>query len=128
MCRVHSTGSPQLPPSYGRVWLCLVPADPIIRYSLRPKIFLRLGLPHPLLGCRPPAPLLQGVSVSVFVLVIVFLIFYLVFALLPFYCKVDEEEGELPLHEQGKEGVQNEPTDSPKPLNLFQSPPGILRF
>ena len=125
MCRVHCAGSSQLPPSFGRLWLCLDPAHPIIHYSLRPKIFLGLGLPHPLLGCRPPAPLLQGVSVSVFVLVIVFLIFYLVFALLPFYCKVDEEEGELPLHEQGKEKVQ---TDSSKPLTLFQSPPGILRF
>jgi len=55
------------------------------------------------------------------------LILYLIVALLPLCYKVDEEEGELPLHEQGKEGVQNEPTDSPKPLNLFQSPPGILR-
>ena len=124
MCRVHCAGSSQLSPSIGRLWLCLDPAHPIIHYSLRPKIFLGLGLPHPLLGCCPTAPLLQGVSVSV----LVFLIFYLVVALLPFYCKVDEEEGELPLHEQGKEGVQNEPTDSPKPLNLFQSPPGILRF
>ena len=126
MCRVHCAGSPQLPPSYGRVWLCLVPADPIIHYSLRPKIFLGLGLPHPLLGCCPTAPLLQGVSV--FLSVFVFLILYLVVALLPFYCKVDEEEGELPLHKQGKEKIQNGAANSSKPFTLFQSPPGILRF
>ena len=68
------------------------------------------------------------VSVFAFVFVIVFLIFYLVFALLPFYCKVDEEEGELPLHEQGKEKIQNGAANSSKPFTLFQSPPGILRF
>ena len=53
---------------------------------------------------------------------------HLLFALLPFYCKVDEEDGKLPLHEQEKEKVQTGATDSSKPLTLFQSPPGILRF
>ena len=116
MCTVHYTGPPQLPPSIGRLWLCLDPAHPIIHCSLRPKIFLGLGFPHPLFGCCPPAPLLQGVFVFVFVAV--FLI----------DCKVDEEDGELPLHEQGKEKVQTGAADSSKPLTLFQSPPGILRF
>ena len=126
MCTVHYTGSPQHAPSIGRLWLCLDPAHPIIHCSLRPKIFLGLGFPHPLFGCCPPAPLLQGVFVFVFVAV--FLIFYLVVVLLPLYCKVDEKDEELPLHEQGKGKVQNGAKDSSKPLTLFQSPPGILRF
>ena len=125
MCTVHCAGTSQLPPSIGRLWLCLDPTHPIIHYSLRPKIFFGLGFPYPLFGCCPPAPLLQGVSVFV----IFSLIYYLAVALMPFYCKVDEDEdGELPLHEQGKEKVQNGATDSSKPLTLFQSPPGILRF
>ena len=69
MCTVHYTGSPQHAPSIGRLWLCLDPTHPIIHYSLRPKIFFGLGFPYPLFGCCPPAPLLQGVFVFVFIFV-----------------------------------------------------------
>ena len=64
-----------------------------------------------------------------------FIVFYLVISLLPLCCKMreEEEEGDLPLHEQGMKGnIQNGQTDSSSPdessfSSLFKAPPGILR-
>jgi len=64
-----------------------------------------------------------------------FIVFYLVISLLPLCCKTreEEEEGDLPLHEQGMKGnIQNGQTDSSSPdessfSSLFKAPPGILR-
>jgi len=63
--------------------------------------------------------------------VFVFVFFYLVISLLPLCCKMrEEEEGDMPLHEQGN--IENGQTDSSTPYDnssssLFKPPPGILR-
>ena len=61
---------------------------------------------------------------------LVFIVLYLVIALLPLCCKMREEEVDLPLHEQLNDGdmlnrqTELSPTDSG---SLFKTPPGILR-
>ena len=63
---------------------------------------------------------------------LVFIVLYLVIALLPLCCKMREEEVELPLHEQMKDGdMLNRQTelssDDSGSSSLFKTPPGILR-
>ena len=61
-----------------------------------------------------------------------FIVLYLVIALLPLCCKMREEEVDLPLHEQLKDGdMLNRQTESSSAdsgsSSLFKTPPGILR-
>ena len=59
-----------------------------------------------------------------------FIVLYLVIALLPLCCKMREEEVDLPLHEQLKDGdMLNRQTESSLAgsSSLFKTPPGILR-